>query len=181
MIIWLIVINITLWFYLFLPRRAVMPFKPCKILSVGWLDGAWRQKQKTEVWSTLQTLSHQSCRSLTAKQMIDTNVQNVPSRPKRNARVGAFQYKWLYSKKNGLWYIHIKNVLDRLQRVTTIYKRYQCIPDTTSKGCCNVVVVHIDTLLLCVPLSYSGTNTNTRRYEPFSSPFPKRTVARAVC
>jgi hypothetical protein len=45
-------------------------------------------------------------------------------------------------------HMHIKNVLDRLQRVATIYMRYQCIPDTTSKSC-NIVVVHIDTLLLC--------------------------------
>lgn len=45
--------------------------------------------------------------------------------------------------------MHIKNVADRLQRVTTVYMRYQCTPDTTSKSCCNVVVVHNDTLLLC--------------------------------
>ena len=57
--------------------------------------------------------------------------------------------------------IYVKNVLDRLQRVTTVYMRYQCTPDTTvymryqctpdttSKSCCNVVVVHNDTLLLC--------------------------------
>lgn len=45
--------------------------------------------------------------------------------------------------------MHIWNVSDSLQRVTTIYVRYQCIPDKTSKGCCNVVVVNIDALILC--------------------------------
>jgi hypothetical protein len=52
-------------------------------------------------------------------------------------------------KKCSVIYTRAHNVLVRLQRVTTLYMRYQCIPDTTSTSCCNVVDVHTDTLLLC--------------------------------
>ena len=141
-----------------------MLFKTCQIFSVGWLEGARRQKQKTEVWNVSQTFIHQWCWSHTETQMIDMNVaQNVASSPKskisfqqhRNARFWCVSIcMTLFCGNNGALCFHVytKKVF-RLQRVQRNYMEFQWLGCVFQAPLTNAVVtyrVYILTSYVCV-------------------------------